>query len=97
MCHLGFCNLCFNQGLVVIDANGSISFLVQITPSTPVASCQGFPLLLLKLLTQVNQPRLDTWPISCELSHTHWEPLGDAPNLGHRLLVFHLLTHDGSR
>ena len=55
--------------------------------------CQGFPLLWLKLLTQVNQLHLSMWSICHELSHIGG-PLR-MPRLGHRLLTLHFLLYHG--
>ena len=62
-------------------------------PESQKPSCQGFPLHLPKLLTQVNQLHLTTCSIRRELSHIGG-PLR-MPPLGYRLLMLHFLLHSG--
>ena len=56
--------------------------------------CQWFPLLLLKLRTQVDQLCLSIWSICRELCHIGWGvPWGCPP--GHMLLMPHFQLHKG--
>ena len=61
-------------------------------PEAQKPSCQGFLLLLPKLLTQVDQLHPSIWSVSHELSHVG--NLLRIPSLGHKLLMLHFLLYN---